>query len=398
MTTEESKQLLKRYHAGKCNDLERQIIEETFMEFNENATGLREDRLEQLSAEIEKDLFPLTRQSTVIRLWSVIAAVAAVGLIGIGVLLFYQDHSIAAKGNEVAQDVAPGGNKATLKLANGAAIHLSDAKTGVVIGKNSLKYNDGSLVQDASGTRFSGSLKGSQKNTGPVSVPSLGAKNVLTASTPRGGTYQIILPDGTKVWLNAATVLQFSANLNGEQGDRNVKLVAGEAYFEVFKDKRHPFVVQTGNQKIRVLGTHFNVNTYTKETRTTLLEGSVRVFLGDPGLRRDDDTDINDVVLKPGQQSINNGHLLTVKPADIDLELAWKNGKIEFLDADIQSIMQMLERWYNVKAVYQGRPPTTLFSGSISRSKKISAVLALLESTGDVQFKIEGRRVEILKK
>jgi len=398
MTTEESKQLLEHYQAGKCNDLERQIIEDTFMEFNENATGLPEDRLEQLAAEIEKDLLPLMRQSTVIRLWSVLTAVAAVGLIGIGVLLFYQDHKVAAGGNEVAQDVAPGGNKAMLRLANGAVIHLSDAKTGVMVGKNSLKYNDGSLVQDASGTRFSGSLKGSQKNTGPVSVPSLGAKNVLTASTPRGGTYQIILPDGTKVWLNAATVLQFSANLNGEQGERNVKLVAGEAYFEVFKDRSHPFVVQTGNQRIRVLGTHFNVNTYTKETRTTLLEGSVRVFLGDPGLRRDADTDINDVVLKPGQQSINNGHLLTVKPADTDLELAWKNGKIEFLDADIQSIMQMLERWYNVQAVYQGTPPTTLFSGSISRSKNISAVLALLESTGDVQFKIQGRRVEILKK
>jgi transmembrane sensor len=296
-------------------------------------------------------------------------AAAAVAAVVFGVWYFYSSQYLVFSSQTVsgqsANDIAPGKNTATLTLANGKTINLSDAKTGVVIGENNLAYNDGSLVQ--------------------VSVPSPDAKEQLTVSTPRGGTYQVTLSDGTKVWLNAASALSYSTALN-DRGERRVKL-AGEAYFEVAKDKQHPFVVESGGQEVTVLGTHFNINAYKDEPgiKTTLIEGSVKV--AGEGFQ---------TVIKPGQQASFKAGGINVEEVNLNTVTDWKNGKFRFKNEPLTSILRKVSRWYDVEIVYQSdlkNMPT--FSGSVSRFDNVSAVLQMLEETSDVKFSIEGKTIKV---
>ncbi len=167
-------------------------------------------------------------------------------------------------------------------------------------------------------------------------------------------------------------------------------MVAGEAYFSVSKDKAHPFIVTTKGQDVTVLGTEFNINAYSAETtiKTTLIEGSVKVNAKAHKLEK---------TLRPGQQANYSSSDIIIKAADLDLETAWKRGKTEFEDADLKTVMTMLERWYDIETVYQTNNTESRFTGTVSRSKNISAVLKLLESTGEVHFKIEGRKVIVMK-
>jgi len=199
--------------------------------------------------------------------------------------------------------------------------------------------------------------------------------------TPRGGTYHVTLSDGTKVWLNAASALTYTASL-GKTGVRKVKL-EGEAYFEVAKNKTRPFLVENQGQTVEVLGTHFNINSYTDESsiKTTLLEGSVKV---------------NNVVLKPNQQSVLTAdHKIQVNTIDAETTIAWKNGNFVFAGEHIEPIMRRLASWYNIAVVYQGKKPSGQFRGVISRHNKISEVLKMMELTGAVHFEIEGRKVYV---
>jgi transmembrane sensor len=272
-------------------------------------------------------------------------------------------------------DIAPGGNKAILALVNGRRINLSNTKSGVIIGASRLRYNDGT---DLSG----------------LPVPAESAINhENTMITPAGGQYQVILPDGTKVWLNAVSSLKFPttfANLK----ERTVQLT-GEAYFEVSKDKAHPFIVKTALQNVRVLGTHFNISSYSDEpaTVTTLIEGSVSVR------HAGGNTHQGAVVIKPGQQSsILSGRKIDVKEADLESVMAWKNGDFIFEQDNLSAAMRKIARWYNVDVIYDPSVPTGLVLGGwVSRSKNISAILEIMESTGKVHFKIEGRRVIVTK-
>ena len=207
-----------------------------------------------------------------------------------------------------------------------------------------------------------------------------------TVSTPRGGQYEVILPDGTQVWLNAASSLKFPTAFIGKE--RNVELT-GEAYFEVSKNKAMPFHVSAAGQVIEVLGTHFNVNAYTDETllKTTLLEGSVKVNKG-----------ISFATLKPGQQStINNNEITPVikiaEVTDADEVMAWKDGKFYFNNADIKTVMRQIGRWYNVDIEYAGKiPGNDGFTGTFSRNMTASKALKILAFSG-VDFKIEGRKI-----
>ena len=228
-----------------------------------------------------------------------------------------------------------------------------------------------------------------------------------TIETPVGGQYQVQLPDGTKVWLNAQSSLRFPVHFSDTE--RRVE-ITGEAYFEVkplslptgrdVGGHKIPFIVDIlsasgggpGGQ-VEVLGTHFNINAYDNEPelKTTLLEGSVIV--------KSEATAQNSVILKPGQQAVlSRGHSpLTIDHSpDLDDVVAWKNNKVQFTDLDIHSVMRMLERWYNIEVVYTGHEIYPTFGGSVSRSKDIDVILKLLEATGDVHFKIEGRRVTVM--
>ncbi len=305
--------------------------------------------------------------------YSLSAAAAVLIIVSLGIKFYFHKDSqkeIQVTHEEFAQDVAPGGNKAFLTLANGTKLSLTDATDGELArqaGISIVKTEDGQLVYNVSNTNKEG-------NATPL---------FNTIETPRGGQYQINLPDGSRIWLNAASSLRYPVVFRGNE--RKVEL-SGEAYFEIAENKASPFRVVSNNQIVEVLGTHFNINSYPEEgpVKTTLLEGSVKVRSGN-----------NTAMLKPGQQS-QVDHSIHVTQADIYETVAWKNGKTQFSNADIKTIMRMLSRWYDVEVEYQGEMIGTGFGGSVSRSKNISEILKLLELTGDVHFKIEGRRVTVM--
>lgn len=287
-----------------------------------------------------------------------------------GIFYFYNRHdrqpAKVAQNKVIKTDIAPGGNKAVLTLANGAKVILNNARNGKIsnqAGASILKQD--SLISYKA-------LAGN--NSAEVSY------NTITI--PKGGQYQLVLADGTKVWLNAASSLRFPTAFTGK--NRTVELT-GEAYFEVAKTKDKPFNVKTLTQTVQVLGTHFNINAYTNEAsvKTTLLEGSVKVFSANAS-----------VLISPGQQSVlgNTGIFEVKNDLDTDGTVAWKNGIFQFKEADIQTIMRQISRWYDIDVLFKGKITTDLYGGKISRNVNLSQVLKILELSG-INFTIEGRTI-----
>jgi ferric-dicitrate binding protein FerR (iron transport regulator) len=206
-----------------------------------------------------------------------------------------------------------------------------------------------------------------------------------TISTPRGGQYELMLSDGSKVWLNAASSLRFSASFVGKE--RKVELL-GEAYFEVAKNAAMPFKVKVHGMEVEVLGTHFNINSYDNESmiRTTLLEGSVKINKNN-----------SSSLLKPGQQAQMNkaGEIKIINNVDVEEAIAWKEGKFQFDKADIHDIMRQLARWYDVDVEYKGTV-SSHFGGTISRDVNLSQVLNMLHLTGEVNFQIQDKKVLVM--
>ena len=303
-----------------------------------------------------------------LRKWRWAAAILL--LIGAGAGFWLtQRHpdSSSANSNRLAQnDVGPGSDKAILTLSDGRTIYLDSTANGAIA-----QQGNASIVKQANG-RISYQLKGAA--TGGIMMN--------TMRTPRGGQYRLVLPDGTQVWLNAASSIRYPVAFTGKE--RKVS-ITGEAYFEVVKNKELPFIVDVdGKSSIQVLGTHFNVNSYADESaiRTTLLEGSVMV---------------DGAVLKPGQQARINGERLTVlNNTDIDKVMAWRNGLFNFEDASLEEVMRQLARWYDVEVIYQKGIPDIRFEGEISRNIQLSNLLKVL-ARAEVKFKIEeGRRLIVL--
>lgn len=277
-------------------------------------------------------------------------------------------------------DVKPGGNKAILTLSNGAEIVLDDASKGTLASQG----NTAVLM-----------LEGNRLVYNPLDTTESNTKTAIynTLSTPRGGQYSVTLPDGTNVWLNSSTTLKFPIAFAGNE--RRVE-VTGEAYFEVSKDTTLPFLVKAGNQEIKVLGTHFNISAYSgdKVIKTTLLEGSVQVLI--TGSTEPEFLSIP-ITLQPGQQSqFCENRELSIVTADLEEAIAWKNGLFIFNDENIESIMLKIARWYDINVVYNIDPEDMVFTGKISRSQNVSEILALLELTGSIHFKIEEKTITVL--
>ena len=333
----------------------------------------------EVLAKVDRDLFIQIHAATVpadknktAKLWLKIAAVAAaLAIVCTAVYFFsYKPEQVPVAVAVAVQDVKPGDFGATLTLANGKKISLANASKGE-IGRESgiviTKSGDGRLVYEINEN---------------VSDPN--ASNTL--STARGETYQVRLPDGSLVYLNAASSLTYTPSLI-ENGKRVVKLT-GEGYFEVAKDKQHPFVVKTGRQEVEVLGTHFNISSYQDDEaeKTTLLEGSVKLSAAG-----------SSKVLKPGQQAKLLDGKIQINETDPDLAVAWKNNEFVVESERIETIMKMIARWYNVEVIYVGEKTRQRFSGSVSRFDKMSKVLEIVESTGEAHFKIQGRTVYVSK-
>lgn len=299
-------------------------------------------------------------------------AAAAVVLITLGTWLYTSNHFTPSAIQHSAQEPLPGKVGATLTLANGKKIRLSDASNG------KLAHESGISISKTAGGQIVYDL---QANTS--GHPEFNAEAQFnTLSTAKGETYQLRLPDGSKIWLNAASSLTYSATLY-EHGIRTINL-QGEAYFEIAKDKAHPFVVKTEKQVVKVLGTHFNIMAYADESviKTTLLEGTVEV---------------NDSILKPGQQAQTYKtatNIIEVNPEDA---IAWKNNLFVFRNENIQSIMKKISRWYDVDVEFRNKGILDKnFGGTFSKFENISDMLHTMEITGVIHFKIEGRRIIVM--
>ena len=308
----------------------------------------------------------------IIKSWMRVAAAAVLILFisGIAYRIFTKENkkeiTASVPSSKKAGAILPGGNHAVLTMADGSTIMLDSLHNGnLQHGNANIKKQNGVLVYD--GSKLS-------KIDEPATY------NTLT--TPRGGQYQVVLPDGSKVWLNASSSLRFPTAFVGKQRDVDL---TGEAYFEIAKNKEKPFHVNVKGMQIEVLGTHFNVNAYSDENSiaTSLLEGSVKIKNGsESGL------------LKPGQQGLikNNSENIEIKNADMDEVIAWKNGLFQFDGANINTIMHEIGRWYDVDIVYADKVPVRSFEGKISRNAPLSDVLKILELS-NVKFSVEGKKI-----
>ena len=318
-----------------------------------------------------------------VRAWYQIGVAASLlAILSIGLYLYSNrsvDTQIALSDSEILKEkviIKPGGDKAVLTLSDGSKIILEDAKKGLLANQAGV-----SIQKTADGELLYSFAKNDINIT--ENIPSEVIYNKI--ETPFGGKYQINLPDGSKVWLNSASTLRFPAFFSGDT--REVEL-NGEAFFDIAKNPEKPFKVITKDQVVEVLGTQFNINSYSDEEsfKTTLIEGSVKIIYKD-----------RVVLLSPGQQFQPNLKSSKVVEADTEEVTAWKDGYFLFKDEDIQSIMRKVSRWYNVEVTYSGDIPDVGFGGNISRSKDIDEVLNVLQLTNAVHFKVEGRRITVMR-
>lgn len=305
------------------------------------------------------------------RRWAAAAAVLII-CASAGFYFLKSSQTEPPKQAAVQHDAPPGGNKATLTLANGKVISLTDAGNGKIATDAGLvitKQADGQLLYEVAGTEEA-------------------TDGYNTITTPYGGKYEIVLQDGTRVILNSGSKITYPLSFGKTQ--RKVTLT-GEAYFEVAKDESRSFIVATPGtngvlgQEISVLGTHFNVNAYEDEQAfvTTLLEGSIKIAA---------ENNLGDKLLKPGQQAVIR-QSITVSNANVDAAVAWTNDLFYFTDLPLKDMMRKLARWYDVEVVYQGEVPSIGFWAQISKNKNLSEVLATIETTNSIHFKIEGRKL-----
>lgn len=345
------------------------------------------DALKELEAyDVEHSLKQLKQQMRIYKpkpsiLKPLLVAASLTLLVGLSVLFYLQnnkstDNPLSEHIVSESSPILPGGNKATLTLSDGSTVLLDDVADGTIAEQSGIqvtKTEDGTLVYEVL-------KKGDASN------------EINTISTPRGGQYLVILPDGSKAWLNASSSLTYPLQFDAKE--RKVTL-RGEGYFEIAAvtaggNKRLPFLIELPDQTIEVLGTQFNVNAYLNEevSKTSLIEGSVKVR-----------TASNSVILKPGQQAqVNqNDNTLGVVAINVDEIASWKNGYFSFQNEKINTIMNEISRWYDVDVEYEGKIKNHTYEGSVSKFKDISEVLEILELTGGVRFKVEGRRVVVMQ-
>ncbi|TKC07134.1 FecR family protein [Pedobacter frigoris] len=373
--------LFEKHLAGNTSAEEEQMLMDHRDEFklldlpwDSITMGNQSQVKERLYNSLQAQINPVPVKRIPARFWYAAASVLIIfsSALYYGLGLRTQERSAQPVVKTAAPAIIPGGNKAILTLANGSQVDLND-KDAV----KALQQGDALVSNKEAGLLVYNRLK-SGKNQ---------AQQFNKISIPRGGKYDVILSDGTKVWLNASSSLYFPTTFSGDE--RRV-VVTGEAYFEVAKNAAMPFKVEANGTVVRVLGTHFNVMAYEDEaaTSTTLLEGSVEIS-----------NNSGKALLKPGQQALVNKSTGTIDVNQVNAAqfMAWKEGKFVFTDDGIEEIMRKLSRWYDVEVVYRDRNlADKIFNGTISRYENISEVLSMLEQTGTIHFKVAGRRITVM--
>lgn len=385
MTEEQLTRLIRKYLAGTASEAEKNRLEawyESFdsssLEFLEGDAGaLKESTARSLEAVRKKTGLSEVRKATVYgrvkkmkraHLWQIAAALALL-LSAAGALYLLTgkpQEKYAASVHQKPAAILPGGNRAVLTLAGGKKIILDSAGNGLLsmqAGTKIIKVGPGQLRYQP--------LKGSTAAT---------LYNMI--STPRGGKYIVILPDGSRVWLDAASSVRFPAAFTGRY--RQVTMT-GQAYFEVAQNSRRPFKVTVGDMAVEVLGTHFNIMAYDGEpsVKTTLLEGSVKVSEGGKA-----------VLLKPGQQARlkENGEMQLVREADVNKAVGWKDNLFWFDNDDINSVVRQLSRWYNMDIIVKGNIQDR-FTGSIPRDLPFNKVFEVLQKAANIRFRTDDGKI-----
>lgn len=373
-----AEELLDKYRKGICNAQEKAIVESWHL--HELAGKNNLPSAEEITIADQQLRYRLNlpkKADHVRRLWLRISVAASV-LLMLGVIGYLFLSKPKAQPGQVALAVAPvtritEPRRAMLTLSNGRSIALNYMQSGMLA-----RQGNAAIQQNGKG--------GVVYKADPQAMQQTPVELFNTITTPKGAGYDLVLADGTKVWLNSSSSLSFPAEFKG--GHRDVKLT-GEAYFEVAKNKEKPFIVEANGTRIQVLGTHFNVGAYPDEQAvvTTLLEGSVKVSKNDKQL-----------IIVPGQQAISrlNTDEITSEKANIDEVMAWRNGYFKFHNEDVKSIFRKVSRWYDIEVEYRGNFSNQRFGGTYSRSKSINELLTYLEKIGNIHFKIEGRRIIVM--
>ncbi|NII23445.1 DUF4974 domain-containing protein [Pseudoflavitalea sp. X16] len=374
-------ELIQKYLSGNCTAEEKALVESWHLkELSESTHFPAEEQInavhQRMQSALAQHIQASRRKPVTRRLWFRVAAAALlIGIFFIGVVLYRVPSPTDTSTLTVQPVILPGHDGATLTLADGSKVVLDSLGNGLLTTQNGTKVvlNNGQLTYQADGATAT-------------------AVVYNTISTARGRQFKVTLPDGSQVWLNAASSLRYPTAFVGNE--RNVE-ITGEAYFEVAKNEQIPFKVKAnGRMEIQVLGTHFNVNAYEDEeaVRTTLLEGSVNVTAIEPTRY----SPLTTRRLSPGQQAqLSNNQLSIINNTDIEAVVAWKNGVFNFQDATLEKVMRQLARWYDIEIVYEKDIPDIAFEGEINRQNELADVLHSLERLG-VHFKLEGRRLTVL--
>ncbi|ACU60154.1 FecR family protein [Chitinophaga pinensis] len=372
--------LLSRYNEGKVTPEEAAFVDrylelldyrekDVLKDFDQQKVQIAASMQERLLESIRHE--PVVNRIYPVRRW-LTAAAAVLLLLGSGYYFFERQHTPAKHQTAQHTDILPGKTGAILTLADGSKIVLDSSRNGVIAmqGNTTIQLNNGKIRYNKGGHESS-----------PASKP----VGYNTITTPRGRQYQLVLPDGTSVWLNAASSLSYPTDFNGKE--RRVR-VSGEAYFEVASNASQPFIVTVNDATtIQVLGTKFNINAYKDESsiNTTLLQGAVKVTYRKASQ-----------LLKPGQAAQISQELRLIPTADVNGVIAWKEGVFAFNNADLPTVMRQLARWYDIEVSYEGSVSAATFTGEIDKSLTLSQVLQGLTATS-INYKIEGNRLIIIQ-
>ncbi|MBX2953703.1 MAG: FecR domain-containing protein [Leadbetterella sp.] len=369
MHRSQARELLKKHREGTLTDDERVILESWYLR-RARSLGLEAGR-ENIQAHLDSlPELPAREARRAVGKW--LSAAAGI-LIVLGAGVWYMTRPVpVAPAPVLVNDALPGDNRARLILASGKDILLDEASSGELA-----REGNTSIVKTDQGELVYHTAQQAAENTTP--------SYYNTIETPKAGQYHIRLSDGTRVWLNAASSIRFPTQFSTHQ---RVVDVVGEVYFEVAKattgGRRIPFKVVSGNLEVEVLGTRFNINSYSDEgvIRTTLLEGSIQVR-----------TPKKEIVLQPGQQArVSGGQTLKVSQVNTGQVMAWKEGYFSFDGVGLKELMRQLSRWYDMEVVYEGNTPDYEFVGQISRNTRLSGVLQILEA-GGVRFRVDGKKI-----
>jgi Fe2+-dicitrate sensor, membrane component len=375
MQPEEIKALLEKYVSGGLTDAEKAMLESWYIkQADSNDVPLDEYTMQQNLRQMTARL-PVQKSSPALlhRLWPKVAAAAIVLLTG-SAIWFLTKRPVTEKpvlaATTAPQMVSPGKDGAILTLADGRQIILDSTGDKIIANQNGARVllEDGRLV-------YKSLTAGNRQND-------RSAISYNTVATPRGRQFQLVLPDGTKVWLNAASSIHYPTAFTGSE--RRVE-ITGEAYFEVAHDKSKPFHVRSNKQEVEVLGTHFNIMAYDDEPaiKTTLLEGKVKVHSN------------TNVILEPGEQAIVNGKI-KVALVNTEAAVAWKNGEFMFRNEPLENIMRSIARWYDAEIIYKTDVSKKAVWGTVTKYSNVSDVLNMITLTGVAHFRVEGKKIIVL--